>query len=114
MEARQSAGKWWALVGLMLAILVVSMDGTVLSVASPTLAVQLHASESQLQWFSSGYLLVLAAAVLPAGRSGDRFGRKRMLALAVAAFGAASVWCALSASPSEFLIARLVMGAAGA
>ncbi|WP_022899055.1 MFS transporter [Humibacter albus] len=106
--------RWWALLGLMLAILVVSMDGTILSVASPTLAVQLKASESQLQWFSSGYLLVLAATVLPTGRLGDRMGRKRVLFASVTLFGASSVWCALSTSPTAFLIARLAMGAAGA
>jgi len=53
--------------------------GTVLSVALPTLAKALHASESDLQWFSSGYFLVLAAAMLPAGLLGDRYGRKKVL-----------------------------------
>src|SRR2546421_894764 len=59
--------KWWALGALTLAVMAVGLDGTVLSVALPTLAAALHASESDLQWFSSGYLLVLAAAMLPAG-----------------------------------------------
>src|SRR5258708_16764192 len=59
--------KWWALGALTLAVLAVGLDGTVLSVALPTLASALHASEADLQWFSSGYLLVLAAAMLPAG-----------------------------------------------
>lgn len=107
------ARPWSALVGLMLAVLVVSMDGTILSVASPTLATALHASESQLQWFSSGYLLVLAATVLPVGRLGDRVGRKKVLVLSIAVFGAGSLGCALSRTPEEFLTARLVMGVAG-
>jgi MFS family permease len=47
----------------------VSLDGTVLSVALPTLATALHTSESDLEWFWSGYLLLLAAAVLFAGLS---------------------------------------------
>src|SRR2546430_14424202 len=64
--------RWWALGALMLAVLAVGLDGTVLSVALPTLAGALHASESDLQWFSSGYLLTLAAAVLPAGRRRHR------------------------------------------
>ncbi len=59
--------RWWALGALALADLVVGIDGTVLSVALPTLAKARHASESDLQWFSSGYFLVLAAAMLPAG-----------------------------------------------
>ena len=47
--------KWWALGALTLAVLAVGLDGTVLSVAIPTLASALHATESDLQWFSSGY-----------------------------------------------------------
>ena len=59
-----------------------TVDGTVLSVALPTLAEALHATASDLEWFSSGYLLLLAAATLPAGLIGDRFGRKKLLAAA--------------------------------
>src|SRR5271163_4463158 len=69
--------RWWALGALSLAILAVGVDGTVLSVALPTLSKALYASESDLQWFSSGYFLVLAAVMLPAGLLGDRYGRKR-------------------------------------
>src|SRR5438874_11550441 len=65
--------RWWALGALTLAVLAVGLDGTVLSVALPTLATALHASESDLQWFSSGYLLVLAAAMLPAGLPRGRY-----------------------------------------
>lgn len=106
--------KWWALGALSLSILTVSLDGTVLSVALPTLAKAIHASESDLEWFSSGYLLLLAAAVLPVGLVGDRYGRKKVLLVSLAAFGAGSVLCAYSPSPGVFLVARLVMGAAGA
>jgi MFS family permease len=82
------AGRWWALGALNLAVLAVGLDGTVLSVALPTLPRSLHASASDLQWFWSGYLLVLAAAMLPAGLLGDRYGRKRVMLAALAL----SVW----------------------
>ena len=82
--------KWWALGAVSLCILAVSLDGTVLSVALTTLAKALHASESDLEWFSSGYLLLLAAATLPAGLIGDRFGRKKLLLASLAVFGAGS------------------------
>src|SRR5260221_5519761 len=82
--------RWWALGALTLAVLAVGLDGTVLSVALPTLATALHASESDLQWFSSGYLLVLAAMMLPAGLLRDRYGRKKVMLVALALFGAGS------------------------
>jgi DHA2 family multidrug resistance protein-like MFS transporter len=106
--------RWWALGALTLAVLAVSLDGTILSVALPTLAGRLHASESDLQWFQSGYLLVLAAAMLPAGLLGDRFGRRRVMVLSLLLFGAGSVACAYSPSPGAFISARVLLGLAGA
>jgi EmrB/QacA subfamily drug resistance transporter len=97
-----------------LAVLAVGVDGTVLSVALPTLSKALHASESDLQWFSSGYFLVLAAAMLPAGLLGDRYGRKKVLVASLALFGAGSVACAYSTSVAEFMAARVLVGVAGA
>ncbi len=110
----QSNRRWWALGGLTLAILAVGLDGTVLSVALPTLATALHATESDLQWFQSGYLLVLAAAMLPAGLLGDRYGRKKVLMTSLALFGAGSALTAYSTTPGEFIAARVVLGVAGA
>lgn len=106
--------KWWALAAVSLSVLAVGIDGTVLSIALPTLAGVLHASESQLEWFSSGYLLMLAAAVLPVGLLGDRYGRKKVLLVSLVVFGAGSALCAYSTTPEEFLTARLLMGVAGA
>src|SRR5712692_3860138 len=106
--------RWWALGALTLAVLAVGLDGTVLSVALPTLATALHASESDLQWFSSGYLLVLAAMMLPAGLLGDRYGRKKVMLVALALFGAGSVACTYAPSAGAFIAARVVLGIAGA
>lgn len=110
----QGKSKWWALAGLSLAVLAVGLDGTVLSVALPTLATALHASESDLQWFSSGYLLVLAAAMLPAGLLGDRYGRKKVLLVSLVLFGAGSALTAYAPNPAAFVAARLLLGLAGA
>src|SRR5580693_6729513 len=108
------ARRWWALAAVSLGVLAVGLDGTVLTVALPTLAKSLHASESDLQWFTSGYFLVLAAAMLPAGLLGDRYGHKKVLTIAIALFGVGSVACAYSTSVGEFLAARVVLGLAGA
>ncbi|HEY1421062.1 MAG TPA: DHA2 family efflux MFS transporter permease subunit [Candidatus Dormibacteraeota bacterium] len=108
------ARRWLAAAALTLGVLAVGLDVTVLSVALPTLAASLRATESDLQWFSSGYALTLAAGMLPAGVLGDRFGRKRVMLGALVLFGAGSVVCAFSPSPAVFIAARVVLGAAGA
>jgi EmrB/QacA subfamily drug resistance transporter len=108
------SGRWWALGGVILAVLAVGMDLTVLSVALPTLAGALKASESDLQWFSSGYALVLAATMLPAGLLGDRYGRKKVMLSALALFAVGSLACAYSRTPAEFIAARILLGFAGA
>jgi MFS transporter, DHA2 family, multidrug resistance protein len=106
--------RWWALGALNLAVVAVGIDGTILSVALPTLARALRASESDLQWFSSSYLLVLAAAMLPAGLLGDRYGRKKVLLASLALFAVGSSACALAPSSSAFIAARVLIGLAGA
>ena len=57
-----------------------------LNLALPDIAVSLHASTGDLQWFSDAYSLVIAALILPAGLLGDRYGRKRVLLVAVVLF----------------------------
>jgi DHA2 family multidrug resistance protein-like MFS transporter len=106
--------RWLALAATTLAVLAVGLDVTVLSVALPTLAGALKASESDLQWFSSGYALALAAGMLPAGVLGDRFGRKRILVGALVVFGAGSIVCAYATNAGVFIAGRVLLGSAGA
>src|SRR4029077_7054010 len=110
-EARSvGAGKWWALGGLTLGVLAVGLDATVLSVALPTLAVSLHASATDLQWFVSSYTLGLAVGLLPGGLLGDRFGRKKVMMITLVMFGLSSLACAFATSPGEFIAARTALG----
>src|SRR4029450_7937350 len=102
--------KWWALVPMVLAVLTVGLDGTILSVALPTLGRSLHASTGQLQWFVAAYTLVFAAALVPGGMLGDRYGRKRMLVVSLLVFGAASIACALAPTAGTFIAARALLG----
>ncbi len=104
------AGRWWALIAISASVLVVGLDLTVLNLALPVLSTQLHASTTDLQWFSASYSLVLAAALLPAGLLGDRAGRKKMLLIALVVFGASSAACAFAGSPGELIAARAVLG----
>jgi len=102
--------RWLALGALALSVLVVGLDLTVLNLALPTLGTDLHASTGDLQWFVDSYSLVLAAALLPAGLLGDRFGRKKALVPALILFGVASLACAYSHSTGELMAARAVAG----
>lgn len=111
---RAGARRWWILVAIVLATLAIGLDGTVLSVALPTLARDLRATTEQLQWFVASYTLVLAAAVLPGGLLGDRFGRKRMLMIALTVFGLGSLACAYAGTPGAFIAARVVAGVGAA
>ncbi|MGW9210380.1 MFS transporter [Embleya sp. NPDC055664] len=106
--------RWWALAALSLAMLAVGLDGTVLSVALPRLAGDLEATASDLQWFSSSYLLFLAAAMLPMGLLGDRLGHKRVLVVSLSLFALSSAGCAYAMTPGWFIAARAVLGVAGA
>ena len=102
--------KWWALAAITLAVLAVGLDATVLNLALPTLAGALKAAEAELQWIVAGYSLALAAAMLPGGLLGDRFGRKKMLMIALVLFGLGSAACAYSPSGSALIAARAVLG----
>jgi MFS transporter, DHA2 family, multidrug resistance protein len=106
--------RWWVLGAIVLAMLAIGLDVTVLSVALPTLAEALHASTVELQWFVASYTLVLAAALLPGGLLGDRYGRKKMLLIALVIFGVGSVGCAYAGSAGWFIAARVVAGVGAA
>src|SRR5260370_31152475 len=102
--------RWWALIAIAASVVVVGLDLTALTLALPTLARDLHASTGDLQWFASAYSLVVAAALLPAGMLGDRFGRKRVLLIALALFGASSAACAYAGSSGTLIAARAFLG----
>jgi EmrB/QacA subfamily drug resistance transporter len=109
-----SSRKWWALVAIAASVVVVGLDLTVLSLALPTIAGDLHASTGDLQWISDSYSLVLAAIMLPAGMLGDRYGRKRVLLIALVLFLLSSAACAYSASVGELIAARAILGVGAA
>ena len=99
-----------ALPALLLAAFAINLDTTIVNVALPTLARELHASNSQLQWIVDAYNLVFAAFLLAAGSLSDRLGRKGMLLAGLAVFGLASAAGGLATSSSQLIAARCVMG----
>jgi EmrB/QacA subfamily drug resistance transporter len=106
--------RWAAAVVMVIAALMDLIDGTIVNVALPTLQRDLHASATQLEWTVSAYLLAFAATLIIAGRLGDIVGRKRMFLGGVAAFGIASLLCAVAQSPGWLIGARTLQGVAAA
>jgi MFS family permease len=98
--------RWLALGVLCLSLLLVVLDNTILNVALPTLAADLGASTSDLQWIVDAYVLVFAGLLLTAGSLGDRYGRRRSLTAGMALFGVGLVAGALAGSVSELIAAR--------
>src|ERR1700748_2997529 len=98
------------LVALLAAAFVINLDNTLVNVALPSLARELGATTSQLQWVVDAYNLVFAALLLTSGSLSDRFGRKGMLMAGPAGVGAASFIGGYAGSPGELIAARAVMG----
>jgi EmrB/QacA subfamily drug resistance transporter len=105
-----SPRRWWALVAIVLSILTIGFDTTILNVALPTLATELHAGTGELQWLVDAYVLVFAGLLLPMGALGDRYGRRKLLLVGLALFAGASAVAVFASSAGQVIAARAVMG----
>ena len=90
------------------------LDGTVVSVALPTIQRDLGGGLAGQQWITNAYLLTLGSLILIGGSLGDIFGERRIFTIGVAGFGAASLLCALAPSIGVLIAARALQGVAGA
>ncbi|MFD5088289.1 MFS transporter [Kitasatospora sp. NPDC058406] len=93
---------------------VVALDGTVLTVAQPSLRRDLDASLSDVQWTSTAYLITVASLLVFAGRLGDRYGHQRVFAVGVLGFAASSAGIALAPDIGWVIALRVAQGVAGA
>jgi DHA2 family multidrug resistance protein-like MFS transporter len=106
--------EWIGLAVIALPCMLYSMDLTVLNLAVPKLSAALQPSSAQLLWIVDIYGFFVAGALITMGTLGDRIGRRRLLMIGAAAFGAASVLAAFSTSASMLVVARALLGIAGA
>jgi EmrB/QacA subfamily drug resistance transporter len=102
------------LVVVSLGVMMVGIDGSVVSIANPFIAKDLHASLADLQWVTNAYLLALAVLLIVGGKLGDRYGRRRMFLIGVVGFAIASVAIGLVGSITGVIAFRVVQGAFGA
>lgn len=115
-DTATTAGRreWIGLAMLALPALLVSMDLSVLHLAIPSLSAELRPSSSQLLWIVDIYGFMIAGFLITMGTLGDRIGRRRLLLIGAAAFGAASVLAAFSPNAELLIAARALLGVAGA
>src|SRR5207248_11191576 len=94
--------------------LLYAMDLTVLNLAVPHLSQDLQPSSTELLWIVDIYGFVAAGSLVTMGTLGDRIGRRRLLLIGAAAFGATSLVAAWSANAEMLITARALLGVAGA
>ncbi|HEY7952438.1 MAG TPA: MFS transporter [Solirubrobacteraceae bacterium] len=90
------------------------LDSTVVNVALPTIQRDLGGGLAAQQWVTNAYLLTLGSLILVGGSLGDLFGERRIFALGVGGFGAASLLCALAPTIGALIAARALQGVASA
>jgi DHA2 family multidrug resistance protein-like MFS transporter len=106
--------EWIGLAVLALACVVYAMDLTVLHLAVPQLSEDLQPTSAQLLWIADIYGFMVAGFLITMGTLGDRIGRRRLLLIGAAAFSVASLFAAFSTSPEMLIVARALLGIAGA
>ncbi|MFI8454342.1 MFS transporter [Kitasatospora sp. NPDC085464] len=106
--------RWFILVVLCLSSLVLVIDNMVLTVSVPPIAEDLGAGAQDIQWIIDSYILVFAGLLLTSGSLSDRFGRRKVMIVGLALFGAASLVAAVADSPGQLIAGRVLMGVGGA
>src|SRR5436309_9556621 len=101
-----SAHKGWTLAVSSFGLFMVALDTLVVTTALPVLRVDLGASLADLEWTVNAYNLAFACLLLTGAALGDRFGRRRMFAIGLALFTAASAAAALSPNVGALIAAR--------
>ncbi|MEV6000802.1 MFS transporter [Streptomyces griseomycini] len=111
---RAGRREWTALAVLMLPLLLVSMDVSVLYFAIPAIGADLEPTGTQQLWIFDSYAFAVAGLLITMGSVGDRIGRRRLLLIGAAAFGAASLAAAYANSAEVLIAARALLGIGGA
>ncbi len=100
----------WTLIAVALATFMTYLDNNIVNVALPTIERDLHLSTAGLEWVVSGYILVFASLLLAGGRLADVYGRKRLFAIGLIIFTAASLVAGFAGSADVLVAARAVQG----
>ncbi|ACU54361.1 drug resistance transporter, EmrB/QacA subfamily [Acidimicrobium ferrooxidans DSM 10331] len=108
------ANPWWALASVAFGVIMVGLDATVVAIANPFIARDLHANLADLQWVTNAYLLTTAVLLIPAGKLADRIGRRATFLVGMLGFAAASAGVGLAGSIGWVIAFRAIQGGFGA
>ena len=114
MTHKATTNIWWTFAITSLALFMVTLDNLVVTTAIPVIRKDLHAGISGLEWTVNAYTLTFAVLLLTGAALGDRFGRRRLFAIGIAIFTAASAAAALAPTIGVLDAARAVQGLGGA
>ena len=106
----RSGSRPWTLALTSVAAFIVVLDSLVVITALPAIRREFGASLAALQWTVNAFTLAFASGIITGAALGDRFGRRRIFGIGFLIFTAASVACALSATPAQLIAARVVQG----
>ena len=104
----------WTFAITSVAVFMATLDNLVVTTALPVIRKDLHATVESLEWTVNAYTLTFAVLLLTGAALGDRFGRRRMLAVGLFIFTAASAAAALAPTAGALIAARAVQGVGGA
>lgn len=105
---------WWTLAAVSIGVIMVGLDASVVAIANPRIATDLHASLADLQWITDAYMLALASLLIFGGKLGDRFGRRQMFFVGVVGFAATSMGIGLIGTVGGVIALRTLQGVFGA
>lgn len=102
--------KWWAMLGIGLGSLMISVDVSIVYIALPTMVKNLHTNFATVQWVTLSYLLVISAVMLSAGRMGDIFGKKGLFIGGLILFTISSLLCGIAPNVGYLIAFRGLQG----
>ena len=113
-ERGNSTNQLMVTISIMLATIMQVLDTTIANVALPHMQGNLGASEDQIAWVLTSYIVAAAIMTLPVGFLANRFSRRQVFMWSVAGFTMASALCGLATSLNEMIAFRLLQGVFGA
>ena len=114
MAPMSDSRRFWVTIVVCLATVMQTLDSSIANVALPFMQGSLNASQDQIAWVVTSYVLATAIATAATSYVVDRFGRKTVYIASVLGFTAASVLCALAQTLPEMVLFRVLQGVTGA